>query len=167
LMPGELSRAPRPARSPSCPPTSKCVQFGSSTFQVDPKSSPSGGDEARHARESCDRETQRENAVGVRLSSSVPFRPRVPPRAGQGRVAPLPRWPQGLTGTARGGLPGGRVGTKGWPPRSNKGMAVAVDSNPQPWVCAPADPETPPIPLERRGGLLPDPRGDEGPAAGI
>lgn len=37
-----------------------------------------GGDEARHARQCCDPEPQRQNIVGVHLPSGVPFRPLPP-----------------------------------------------------------------------------------------
>ena len=92
----------------------------------------SGGDEVRHARGGCGRETQRQNVVGVDVCSSVPFRQGaivlVPVKDAIAATAVVKR--PSLTGPARGGVAGRQVGTKGWPTLSNKGMDLGHVHNP-------------------------------------
>lgn len=100
---GAVGAGPCRARSASA------LFFGSSTFQVDSKSSPRGA--MRHV--------MLANAVIPSPSARTSLASISPPaslsahchraRAGQGRCAPPPRWPS----------------------QSNKGMAVAIGSNPQ------------------------------------
>ena len=114
-MPTEFSREVPDEKSLVDP--GNAGKIGSSTFQVDWNRSRSGGDEVRHARGGCGRETQRQHVGGVDVCSSVPFRQGaivlVPVKDAIAATAVAKR--PSLTGPARGGVAGRQVGTKGWP----------------------------------------------------